>query len=395
MLTIETATELSSDLVELIPLTLEHADEFYAAGHDPSLWRWVSPYHCRDLTSARAWVKQSLDKIASKEHIAFVIVDRASGQLVGSTRFCAIDHENKGIEIGFTFITPKFQRGHVNSHAKFLMLRQAFESFGAIRVQFKTHHLNQKSRNAIARLGASFEGVIRNQRILADGSRRDTAQFSITDDDWPLVKQRLLAKIDGQHAPDTEKFCLSGIAQQLIEHAPLAQLSISGSDKQLEQTIYLPLWFDAQRQVLMGHLSRHNKLNWLLESNPTVNVIFHGQDAYISPTWHEEQVVPTWNYQRLHLEGYFSFVADDDNKRKLALLSEQISALDAEQWQLSQQSPHLLCKMVEHIRCFEITLSQQTVVEKVSDKKSQPARDAIAKQLQVQGLDHLAQRHQS
>jgi len=394
MLVIEKISELRSDKVILVPLSMAHSQEFYQAGNHPSLWRWVTPNQCLDLASARSWVNTSLDKVALGEHIVFVIIDRASGKLVGSTRYCSIDHENRGLEIGFTFIAPEFQRSHINSHAKYLLLRHAFETFGAVRVQFKTHQQNQKSRHAIARLGATFEGVIRNQRVLADGSLRNTAQFSITDDDWPSVKQRLEQKMVNTDGSAMASCQLSEEALSMIEDAPLVQLSIATTDNPLGQTIYIPMWFSRDKQRLVGHLAAHNKLNGLLENSPIISLIFQGEDSYISPLWHTEQVVPTWNYQRLHLSGYLSFVADDDSEQKLALLKEQMSYLPDESWQMSGQSMDKLRTMSAHIRCFEIEVTQQQLIEKVSRNRSPEARAAIAKKLAAQGLTSLARRHE-
>jgi len=394
MLTINNVSPLSSDKVQLVPLTSEHCQDFYQAGAHPSLWRWVTPNQCIDLVTATRWVKESLEKVALGEHIVFVIIDCESGKVVGSTRYCSIDHQNRGIEIGFTFISPLFQRSHINSHAKYLLLRHAFECFGAIRVQFKTHENNQKSRNAISRLGATFEGVIRHQRILDDGSFRNTAQFSITDDDddWPLVKQRLENKMaGGDELP--EEVALSDAALALMAREPLAQLGVASADNPLAQMIYIPMWFNRDKQVLVGHLSAHNKLNWLLENSPTINVVFNGGDAYISPLWHAEQVVPTWNYQRLHLSGRLTFVADDDSEKKLKLLAHQMSYLPQESWQVSSQPSTMLAGMVKHIRCFEIKINEYKLIEKVSRNRSITARETIASKLTEQGATELAKRH--
>lgn len=318
-----------------------------------------------------------------------MIIDRASGKIVGSTRYCSIDHDNKGIEIGFTFIRPEFQRGYVNSHAKYLLLRHAFESFGAIRVQFRTHEHNQKSRNAITRLGATFEGVIQHQRIQSDGSVRNTAQFSITNRQWPTIKIKLLLP----QQDHVESLQLAPSMQQLVSQSPLAQISIASGENLLAQTIYIPLWYDAARHVFVGHLAKRNKLCWLLENSPKVNLVFHGQDAYISPTWHQQQIVPTWNYQRLHASGAFKFLADEDKANKLDLLAQQLEYITDEQWKMSDGGVQQLNKMSEHIRCFEIAILDWQAIEKLSDKKPQLARDAIARQLEGQGLDQLAQCH--
>lgn len=138
---------------------------------------------------------QSIDQQRLGNHIPFVIIDRESKKIIGSTRYCSIRTSDRGIEIGSTFITPEYQRSHVNTHTKFLLLEHAFETLGSVRVEFKTHENNDKSRNAIQRIGAVFEGVLRNLRILPDGSLRNTAIFSITEQEWPRVKKSLQDKI--------------------------------------------------------------------------------------------------------------------------------------------------------------------------------------------------------
>jgi RimJ/RimL family protein N-acetyltransferase len=129
------------------------------------------------------------------EHVPFAIFDNESGELVGSTRYCSIKRVDRNLEIGFTFITPKYQRSYINTHTKYCLLKHAFEELGAIRVEFKTHEKNDKSRNAIARLGAKFEGILRHQRILSNGTFRNTAIFSIIDKEWPTVKSKLEASM--------------------------------------------------------------------------------------------------------------------------------------------------------------------------------------------------------
>lgn len=187
--------ELHTNKVSLRPLTIEDADVFYQAGNYPELWHWVAPNHCQSVESAKRWISESLVQQSQGNHVPFLIIDRLSGEVVGSTRYCSIRRQDRGIEIGFTFISPSHQRTHINTHAKYLLLEHAFESLGAIRVEFKTHEQNDKSRNAIVRIGATFEGILRNLRILADGNLRNTAIFSITDKEWPTAKQTLQQKI--------------------------------------------------------------------------------------------------------------------------------------------------------------------------------------------------------
>jgi len=191
--------ELTSDKVLIRPLKLEDSEAFFQAGNYPELWRWVQPNHCQSLVSAQQWVTDSIEQQSQGLQIPFAIIDRASGAFIGSTRYCSIRIKERGIEIGHTFIKPKYQRTFVNSHCKFLLLQHAFETLEAIRVELKTHENNHQSRNAIGRLGATFEGIIRNHRILPDGSVRNTAIFSITDQQWPAAKQGLQHKMMTNH----------------------------------------------------------------------------------------------------------------------------------------------------------------------------------------------------
>lgn len=186
---------LSSNKITLKPLTMADSAGFYQAGKDSKLCQWVAPNHCLSLAVTKDWIAQSLNEQRQNRHIPFVIIDNESNTIIGSTRYCSIRPADRNIEIGFTFITPEYQRSYVNSHAKLLLLQQAFEKLGAIRVELKTHENNLQSRNAITRIGATFEGILRNHRILANGSLRNTAIFSITEQQWPAVKSALKLKI--------------------------------------------------------------------------------------------------------------------------------------------------------------------------------------------------------
>lgn len=186
---------LSTEKVILRPLSLEDLDAFYQAGAYPDIWRWSLPDKCISKEVTKQWLAYSEEMMKKGEHVAYAIFDKSSGNFVGSTRYCSIKPEDRSIEIGFTFITPTFQRSYINTHAKFCLLKHAFEELQAIRVEFKTHENNNKSRTAILRLGASFEGVLRNQRILSDGSYRNTAIFSIIDSEWLSVKRNLEIKM--------------------------------------------------------------------------------------------------------------------------------------------------------------------------------------------------------
>lgn len=186
---------ISTDKITLRPLSMKHLDAFYQAGDFPDVWRWSLPNQCVSKAQAETWIAQSLEKVKQGEHVVFSIFDNQSGELVGSTRYCEISRENRTLEIGFTFITPKYQRTYVNTHAKYCLLKHAIEQLDAIRVQFKTHEKNEKSRNAISRLGASFEGILRHQRVLPDGSFRNTAIFSVINSEWLAIKSGLEEKM--------------------------------------------------------------------------------------------------------------------------------------------------------------------------------------------------------
>jgi len=145
--------------------------------------------------------------------------------------------------------------------------------------------------------------------------------------------------------------------------------------------------------VNLGHFSVNNKLNKLLENNPLVNLIFNGQDCYISPTRHEAQLVPPWNYQRLHLQGTFRLVAESDKAQKKRLLVQHVAVFEQSSRDLHDQPESSITQMLDHIRCFEISLSEQQLVQKVSIKKPQAVRRAIASRLDEQGKESLAALH--
>jgi RimJ/RimL family protein N-acetyltransferase len=126
----------------------------------------------------------------------FVILDHGSGELAGSTRYLDIQPLHRGVEIGWTWIAPAYQRTAVNTHAKFLLMRHAFETLGAIRVSLKTDSRNERSQRAIERIGAKREGVLRNHYIMPDGYYRDSVYYSVIDTEWPMVKERLDAMMN-------------------------------------------------------------------------------------------------------------------------------------------------------------------------------------------------------
>jgi RimJ/RimL family protein N-acetyltransferase len=180
--------------VRLEPLSLAHLDGLCAVGLEPELWKWI-PTQVRDREELRAYVDLALDERRRGVSMPFATLLKAEGRVVGSTRYGNVDLKNRRVEIGWTWIGKPWQRSAVNTEAKLLMLRHAFEVLGCTRVELKTDGLNEKSRNAILRLGARQEGILRKHTLTYSGRMRDTVYFSILDDEWPAVKAGLEAKL--------------------------------------------------------------------------------------------------------------------------------------------------------------------------------------------------------
>ena len=177
-------------LVRLEPMRLHHVDGLTAVGLHPELWRWIpNPVTSRD--EMLGYVRTALSELERGVSLPFVTILNSSDRVIGSTRYGNIDLPNRRVEIGWTWITPSYQRTGANSEAKLLLLTHAFETLKLNRVELKTDALNQKSRAAIARLGAVEEGIFRKHLVTASGRIRDTVYFSIIDSEWPAVKARL------------------------------------------------------------------------------------------------------------------------------------------------------------------------------------------------------------
>jgi len=185
---------LTGDVVQLVPLTMNHLDAFCEIGLDPSIWTHNS-WPIRDRDGMRAYIQKAMDARDRGDMLPFATTLAATGEVVGCTRFGAIDLFNKRMEIGWTWITPEWQRTAVNSEAKLLMIRYAFGEVGCNRLEWKTDALNERSRNAILRLGAVFEGTFRAHMVREDGSLRDTVYYSVTRDEWPEIERRLVEKL--------------------------------------------------------------------------------------------------------------------------------------------------------------------------------------------------------
>ncbi len=185
---------LEGEAVRLAPLKLEHLSELYEAASDEALWLWtVNVIKTRE--DMLRYVETALGEFERKTSLPFVTIEKSSEKIIGSTRFGNIDAQNRKTEIGWTWINPKWQRTRINTEAKLLMLTHAFETWNCVRVELKTDVLNEKSRNAIRRLGAKEEGILRRHQITDAGRFRDTVYFSIIDSEWQSVKTNLNKKL--------------------------------------------------------------------------------------------------------------------------------------------------------------------------------------------------------
>ncbi|MFL9953862.1 GNAT family protein [Paraburkholderia nemoris] len=185
---------LIGQAVELRPLLPEHAQALLDAAADGQLWNMkltVVP----GSETVGSYIATALDGRAAGTVMPFVVVRRDTGAIVGSTRLWKIDRVNRKLEIGHTWLGESVQRSAVNTEAKYLLLSHAFEAMQCVRVQFTTDELNEKSRAAILRIGAKQEGIVRHERIMPDGRKRNSVRFSIIDEEWAEVKVMLERKL--------------------------------------------------------------------------------------------------------------------------------------------------------------------------------------------------------
>jgi N-acetyltransferase len=187
---------LSGRSVRLEPLTPAHAQELLAAAAAPEIWRWL-PERIETAGQMAGWIDTALQAQAAGLEYPFAVVDLASGKAVGSTRYMDVSETHRGVEVGWTWYRREDWGSRVNPEAKLLLLTHAFEDWGAIRLYLKTDSLNERSRAAILKLGASYEGDLRNHRIRADGSFRHSSYYSILDSEWPAVKRGLEERLAG------------------------------------------------------------------------------------------------------------------------------------------------------------------------------------------------------
>jgi RimJ/RimL family protein N-acetyltransferase len=185
---------LTGPTIELCPLQLSHQEALVDAASDGELWTMKVTVVPGPETAGQ-YIATALAGQQAGTVMPFVIVKRETGQVVGSTRFWKIDRVNRKLEIGHSWLSASVQRSGVNTEAKYLLLTYAFEAMNAVRVQFTTDELNEKSRAAILRIGAKQEGIVRHERIMPDGRKRNSVRFSIIDSEWPEIKALLQQKM--------------------------------------------------------------------------------------------------------------------------------------------------------------------------------------------------------
>ncbi|HVH65690.1 MAG TPA: GNAT family protein [Candidatus Acidoferrum sp.] len=185
---------LTGGHIRLEPMQPEHAAALLEAGAAPEIWEWL-PEHPRTPAAMDAWIEKALTAQLQGREYPFVVVRLRDDHVVGSTRYLEVHEDDRTVEIGWTWYSPDAWGGVVNPEAKYLLMRHAFEDWHAIRVALKTDVKNVHSQAAIRKLGAQYEGTLRNQRVRPDGTYRDTVLFSIIETEWPAVKAKLERRI--------------------------------------------------------------------------------------------------------------------------------------------------------------------------------------------------------
>ena len=183
---------LEGESLRLEPLGQQHAQGLYNRGRNAGDWAYMPRACFVDLADARQWVDEAL---ADDSQLPFAIIENGKGKIVGSSRYLNIRGEHRSLEIGWTWLGQDWQRTAVNTETKLLLLSHAFDRLGCIRVEFKTDSRNQRSQDALERIGATREGVLRNHMIVQGGHFRDSVFFSVIDSEWPTIKARLREKL--------------------------------------------------------------------------------------------------------------------------------------------------------------------------------------------------------
>lgn len=184
---------LEGAIVVLEPLADEHADGLWEAAQAPEIWRWLS--HLDRRERFEEWLASALRANREGREGVFAIREMAGGALIGSSRYLNVRPADRVVEIGWTWFNPSVWGRGANVETKLLMLSHAFEGLGCLRVEFKTDARNERSRAAIAAIPAQFEGILRKHKIQPDVGVRDSAYYSVIDDEWPEVRARLRRRL--------------------------------------------------------------------------------------------------------------------------------------------------------------------------------------------------------
>ncbi len=196
-------TTLEGRLIRLEPLSMAHASELYGVAADEEIWRYMPVPPPESVADVQRWIEEALEKQKRGERVPFAVVERATGRAIGSTSYLDLSPANRHLEIGWTWLGRAYWRTGVNTEAKYLLLRNAFENLGCIRVQLKTDLRNVRAQQAIERLGCVREGVLR-KAVIQKGFQRWSVYYSILDDEWPAVKPRLENRLN-RLVPSTPK----------------------------------------------------------------------------------------------------------------------------------------------------------------------------------------------
>lgn len=186
---------LEGALVRLEPLTRDHLAELKQVAFDPSIWRYISVWVTNER-ELEEYVETALTQVAAGQALVWATRSKSDGKIAGSSRLYDISEPNRTMELGWTWLNPRYHRTGINVEAKYLQLRHAFEVMKARRVALKTHHENLRSQAAIAAIGAKQEGIFRNHMIMPDGSTRHSVWYSIIEEEWPEVKVRLQNRLE-------------------------------------------------------------------------------------------------------------------------------------------------------------------------------------------------------
>jgi len=189
------ASVLEGKIVRLEPLARRHEQVLFEAARDERIWCWMHYDASKSSETFHAWVEDALAASEAGTEAAFATLDADTGEPVGSTRYLALRPKHRGLEIGWTWLAPSRWQTGANVEAKLLMLEHAFERLGCLRVEFKTDARNERSRAALAALPAQFEGVFRKHMLVRGGERRDSAYYSVIDDEWPEVRDNLRQRL--------------------------------------------------------------------------------------------------------------------------------------------------------------------------------------------------------